>query len=69
MQIGHIRQICTRRLIFVSIRVNSLAIFFTKRTRITTNLTPHSNPKEMYSKSMNYIIDRVTLPFPIHVSS
>jgi len=34
---GHIRQICTRRLIFVSIGINSLMIFFTKRTRITTN--------------------------------
>jgi len=34
---GHIRQICTRRLIFVSIGVNSLAIFLTKRTRITMN--------------------------------
>jgi len=32
-----IRRICTRRLIFVSIDVNSLAIFLTKRTRITTN--------------------------------
>jgi len=34
---GHIRRICTRRLIFVSIDVNSLAIFLTKKTRITTN--------------------------------
>jgi len=35
---GHIRRICTRRLIlFVSIDINSLAIFLTKRTRITTN--------------------------------
>jgi len=33
----HIRQICTHRLIFVSIGVNSLAIFLTKRTRITMN--------------------------------
>jgi len=33
----HIRRICTHRLIFVSIGVNSLAIFLTKRTRITTN--------------------------------
>jgi len=33
---GHIRRICTR-LIFVSIGVNSLAIFLTKRTRITSN--------------------------------
>jgi len=34
---GHIRRIYTRRLIFVSIGVNSLAIILTKRTRITTN--------------------------------
>jgi len=33
----HIRQICIRHLIFVSIGINSLAIFLTKRTRITTN--------------------------------
>jgi len=36
---GHIRRICTRRLIFVSNGVNSLAIFLTKRTRIITNRT------------------------------
>jgi len=34
----HIRRICTRRLIFVSTGVNSLAIFLTKRTGITTSL-------------------------------
>jgi len=34
---GHIRRICTRRLIFVSIGINSLATFLTKRTRITMN--------------------------------
>jgi len=28
---GHIRRICTRRLIFVSIDVNSLAIFFDEK--------------------------------------
>jgi len=33
---GHIRRICTS-LIFVSIGVNSQAIFLTKKTRITTN--------------------------------